>query len=594
MTFAPRWIIGQLELTNYPFSVLRGTADAGAPQNVASIIDSDLLDGDVSQVTHVSNRTYSLSVLIEETDGEALARAEALLIGECSKWFNELQVVPGDGFGATCCFQVFEPQVTFVPDEDFEWAGFRRYDIAWPCLPFALAETTETFGVATPPAPDPAVLVNAGTTLVGVSYPSVPDYNRGSVALSGSGDLRLSRVVSNGYSGNQWGLVFDLTGKTTGAADHTTYFYVDARPETTSLYNSPLVLWLSASGNPLDRQWPIVSLALGNGYVRSVFVIDQDVTSATIFGFFPSAAAGGYANVLIDQVWLDGDLPRPSGSEQVLTAQIKGSARATGSLLVSHSAAGLGRTIVYSAPELASGYAPPIRRFQTVSGATLLRSGVPAFFSTTWTKLNSTTFEIPASALPSGPFVLMGNLYAASAFNGSVPWTAQVKINGALVGPVQTASAPVSIASTKDGLFSLGGQVLPPMEVGAGASVVITFGTISTDLYFDDLFLLYQGDDTSLTIVECGSGTPALGSVHNSLWLESPTVANGGLPKILVGVDQDRVSAISGYPFASSWEVPPMPPGPLSVFIATAAVTAPDLSGTYRPAFHTHVAAGAV
>ena len=79
----PTWVIGGIDLTEYPFRVDRdNTVDIGEPEMVVESVASQLADGDLERAVRHGNRTYVIPIYIEGPTLADVADAEALLRAE--------------------------------------------------------------------------------------------------------------------------------------------------------------------------------------------------------------------------------------------------------------------------------------------------------------------------------------------------------------------------------------------------------------------------------------------------------------------------------------------------------------------------------
>lgn len=131
----PEWRVGEVVLTDAPYSVPFGSTAYGTPENVTQLIRA-MLDGDIEVTSRAGNRDVTLPVFIDDSDLAALAEAERVLELECRKARNEVYVDPGDGFAEPFLFDVFRGQLSFERNDDFERAGFRAYSLTFRARPF--------------------------------------------------------------------------------------------------------------------------------------------------------------------------------------------------------------------------------------------------------------------------------------------------------------------------------------------------------------------------------------------------------------------------------------------------------------------------
>jgi hypothetical protein len=166
MALDPSIRYGSLDLTSPPYLWEFG-ADLGKPEQVITALQQQLQDGEVVSVERVSNRSIVISILVEATDLSAQADAEAALAAECAKVRNTLTYDPGDGSAAVTVFDTFEADMAFDRDDDMEQAGYRRWNLTIPALPFARSANLVTVSVAAAPSTVTETVVDSGSSATG-------------------------------------------------------------------------------------------------------------------------------------------------------------------------------------------------------------------------------------------------------------------------------------------------------------------------------------------------------------------------------------------------------------------------------------------
>lgn len=169
MTFAPRIVFGDIDLTSAPYMVEFGF-NLGASVTLYDVIASLMLDGSNTTSPGAGNReNVQLSIITEWPDSFVAARNAETLELESAKPFNTLTFYPGDGHGPASVLETFEGQIVHDYDQDLEQAGLRRYILTLPALPFARSEEPVAF-VWTGPGEE----LNALTSLTGWTASPTP------------------------------------------------------------------------------------------------------------------------------------------------------------------------------------------------------------------------------------------------------------------------------------------------------------------------------------------------------------------------------------------------------------------------------------
>lgn len=591
----PRLILGDLDLTDYPFGVEFGS-DFGMAQNIVKVLESGLDDGEIEVVSGVGNRTFTIPLLVEASDLNASQLAETLLATECAKDVNEFRIDPGDGFAAVTVFHTFRPQWGYQRDDKLEQNGYRRYTLSIPALPFGFSED-EVTDVAVPFTGTPTTeVISDGTSTTGWST-TAP----GAVSTSG-GKLRVSYFASSassaGFGYTRTAYRFTAAKVLSPVVDFTDTEYVTADVATE---NASPVFSASVDGVALQQVSMTLLSQTASVYTYRVTWRCRD-TSASLLtigavgytlllaGEFPA----GDPTLVIDNVQRSNVVPTPvdaNGHKSLREIPVTGSARTAGSAIIEHETTGLGDVLFYTSSNLGVGYDPDMDRWfdpasassgadaTTLSGLSVSISGLDVDNGADWNP--------PANMLPPGPHLLMAQVKSTLA--ATITWTASTVVGGVLMA-VQTGT--VEVAATGDGyvMVPLGVATLPTIKVPAEGTAVVRINLTSDQFSFvGGLLSYFIGDGSDLTHVKAGAGTPELGTVHNRLHLEAASISNGGSPGIFVGVAENGSDAYDpGYPMVQSWGRHPMvPPVTLAHLVTTAASNA-RLTLRHRPAWFTH------
>lgn len=567
-----RLVLGDLDLTDYPFSI-EWDESHGAPENVYDVLVSMLADGDMTSSPRSGNREITLPVLVEGATLHDLALNEAALVAECDKVRNTLSIDPGDGYAAASVFDTFRVQARLVYSADLEQANFRRYELTIPAWPYPrgadLVETAATEVVVTPTY----TLIDNGSSLTGWTTSS-PD----TISLV-SGTIRMTSAIADSRTTMlRRTASLDLTGERFLAADVLssiawTNFYVVPFPSSS--------LTLAA----------VARVDLGGGITRVFFSIPAGVgvTTALQFQFSGTWAIG--STFSIDQVQFADSIPVLGTARQKALALVPGgSVRTQGSIAVEHATNSLGQAIVYTHPS-GTAYLPPLTPWRSggssrTSDATLL-SGARNAVAT------ATTYDVPISALPRGRVEVWAWLRSNAATEFGMYWSVDTYLGGVLLSD-STYVQRMTLAANVWTLVCLGAATMPPVDVGPAGYVQVALQRDAADaetVEVDEAYL-FATDEGRLTVVDCGTSTAAVGGPSNRLWIDAPSLdaPTGGVYR---GNAADRSDQWHAQAEADVWQVHNFAPGGTSVFVATQGTVDAETSLTHHRRWHTHNGDGA-
>lgn len=258
--------------------------------------------------------------------------------------------------------------------------------------------------------------------------------------------------------------------------------------------------------------------------------------------------------------------------------------------------AGLGKTVIYAGPVE---YAPGLRANLKVSGGSLTRSSAPHFYkgadSADWQQLDGAIFGVPAADLPAGDYAFVAHIYNdnASAQTLLPTLTVTTLIGGNIIDTAPVGSMGVTVGASAEALVSLGSVTIDRAGITPGAESSTTINVAVDDVpglvYIDELFALRIAPGSSLTMLDAGSGTPALGTAH-SLVSVAASPRPDQVPAVARGLASDATKAIGPGADLAQMEPPMLWPGDNFVFVASAAID-DSLSAdiTYRSAHATYV-----
>lgn len=585
LDLVPRYLIGSLDLTDYPFLVNQEGIDYQAGDFVTAVLASFLIDGELEMTSRRGNMGFSIPVLIEATDLRESAASLAALSLEAEKQSNTFTVDPGDGFGAVTVFDIFKVDVSYSYNPKFEQAGIRQYLLTFRALPAGRsAVETVVSALAPAPATPTNVTISDGTSAAGW----VGTFNRVNSAPA--------PVVSSGG-------ILSVTSDPNLTVEYIAAHRVGSVTFGTTRYLA-VDWWASGTIPPTMRcgdgafgyDKVYEGPAATAGYTRSIFQVPTQVSSVNDLFFeiqYPVYQFGTPTSLRIDQVYRTDTVPGTSGKQSLRTLAIGGSMPTVGSVSVEHETLALGDALLYTCPLDAGGYSPALTPYRTgayAGSAMGSRTTSSAAVSGGYDTLNGSTpdlwYEGPAGAFPEGDYLLMARIQATA--GSSLLWQVGSNMNGQPAAPVtdqQTIPLPEMASWT---FFRLGVVHVPTVDLGAlGKALVVlrrAAGTVLVDETY--LFNLTTGD---LTQVACGTG--ALGSnylISNRLWVDSPALENEGLGRLLRGLAADQTDAVSAYPQAASIGVHRFVPPGVKAFVVTSNAPAPAVNFRAYKRWHLH------
>lgn len=580
MSLIPRFIYGELDLTDAPYGIEFGS-DFGNPENVVEVVQTLLRDGEVLESDRRTNRTLTLTVLVESADLLALAQAEAALIAECDRPRNTLAVNPGDGIAPATVFDTFRAQPRWVRDDNMETQGFRRYVIEIPALPFGRSAnlTTEvaegipsvgttinaadsltgwsTLTAVVPGAggagfvnasPQPSSMLALDTTLpvqgtASVAAKAWKVYNARFSGALPTGDARrvdtsltLTQAISvSAGSYLSFAVKFDNTFGNSFTNEYGTfqqYGTLETFTITTATgsqtYNN-----IETSGQRLLLRDAIIE-ALPNGWKRYTFriatamsVTSLSWTSEHLVPYTADPDDAERSRILIDQVALTASATL--GNQVLKSIDVGGSARTTGAIHVAapSDSVPLGPTLVYTVPQrlVADGWRPDIKQFVGAGATTGTMGGKAGVYTAVGTTYggSSPVFTVPASSLNPGAYTVAMLGYWNSVTS---PITIEASLMmGATLVSTQELDVTLTTTLTTWQFQIVGTMYLPPQMIQMpSATATVRFrikAANSAPAGVDNIYLLpVEGD---LSIMDCGTGTVSAAAASSHLWIDSPS-----------------------------------------------------------------------
>lgn len=588
----------------------------GAAAPIVRVVDSLLQDGALEVVDGHENREHTIVIGLDGTDSHALAAYETALHLEVGKPANTLTITPPDGYGVTTAFDVLWANLAPADDEYWdlrELAGYRLWALTFRCRPWGRS-LTQQVSEALPVGSGSGVLVNACDSLTGWSSTDSTLSIRTSRKHEGTGSLlaqdntpTYTRVEEDGF---HWYRRVDTSTVTlTGLA-----LDMVANPYLTFVRD----ISMSGSGAPTvyadGVALEVVSGgAEGDGWMRTTYraaTPSANVAEVKIVGTiergtqapdYPTIPADAFPadyGFAIDDLRLAATVGASTGRATIRAVPVAGSARTEASLEVSHETEALGSVIVYTDPAVsATGYSPPLRRFQETGGTATATTGtISGSLSYVGGNVTPTAqltkFGVPARDLAPGTYLLLARLASASTLTGVEVTTSLRLPGGAKTNTHVTTNANVATAA---GFHVLTALTLPPARVSPESQAVAEVTVRATDSdvgpQYDEMFLFRMGTESALTIVDCGddgSTSPELGVRNNRLFIDAATVSNMGLPAIYVGTDPNRLDAYHAAGAAASWAQHTFRPPTTAAFVANTGAAFPAVRLRHFPRFHTH------
>ncbi|WP_028637719.1 hypothetical protein [Nocardioides sp. URHA0032] len=608
MDLNPRFVLGDLDLTDYPFGIEFGS-DLGNAESVTDVLASLLADGEIESLSRRSNRTLTIPLLVEASDLGALADAEASLIAECDKQRNTLSVDPGDGYGPATVFETFAASPARVYDDDTERAGYRRWVLTIRALPYGRSVDKVVDNAGTPPSTgvvvygcDSATGWSKWATGPGAGGPVGTDISVDTtIKTEGTGSVR-AHAESSTYNSGDNSYTFLSSDKVAGLTVSTsTGGYLSIGIQTTfsgrptdGLYQ----LWMTtAAGESQVTNFVSVGRDV-NGFARYVWPVAAGLT-VTGLRFWVTQTRNSQTGTVAPYVYYD-DVERATSAttdhQIVKQLDVQGSARTVGSLHIAAptDSVALGRVLAITAPtaELPAGFTPDGRRWIT-QGTTTTDSTSPdgSYLTPSTTTYDSGTgkpiFDVPVTLLTAGPYTMVA-LVKVESSPTVAGVQAQLRVGSNNVGPTSTAEVSLPNLATGYQFVTLGTCYLPPLPMQSAdvtAKVRLLFkGAKLSNVYFIPAWQVGGRPVADFSIIDCGTAAPSAGGSSSNLWIDSPSTdqPQGGWWR---GPTSDRANAQSAWPDAKKPGVHAFKPGELTAFLVSTNAQGPTMALEYYPAW---------
>lgn len=571
---------GSLVLTSSPYMVEYGM-DTGAPANEADPQPFLLQDGEQVLSSRSSNRTLTFNVLIEASSLSALATYEANLVAETERVQNTLTVDWGDSSPAAV-YEVFRASVALVRDDSWELARMRRYSVTVQALPFPRSSAQFT-SVGT--APGGATTTTLDTMGATTGWTGLIDGVPATVTNTvGPPTTNSVSATVSGYVAHSFVL------RKTFAA-------------TTSTTNRLVVDWkltgvgggyvgLSADGDGVSLPKYAEGPSPTSGYTRTWFTVAASSLAATTFTLQTQYATAGTKTFAIDNVAVTNVAPSfGTGRQQIRSVTVPGAVRTQASLAIESATSALGDgTIVYVYPggTATAGYSPSLRQFRS-SGNSVSTDATKVSGSTEPLNGSAVQFDIPIGLFPQGMYLLVGRVSTAG--TPTITYQAKTIIGGTSVAFFSYTKTLAATSGYQN--VVIGRLNLPTVDLDAGAAAAAVTMSLtvqaSSATTYDEMWL-FGTSFGQLTMLDCGTGSGAVGGAARRLWLEPASVSTPR-PTIRMGYSADRSDSYyppslmtAGSQVGYCWQAPILNPPQVNVLTVTPNATdaAVSLSGYAR------------
>lgn len=589
LTFGDLLLTGPFQATDWTYKTLGDGMTFGSAQPLEQTIASLLQDGSLVVTRGHDNREPTFLVKIEAEDAISLAEGEKALFLECSRP-NLLSWTPPDGLGATSVFEVFTSSLEPIFDDVKELLVQRVYRLRLVCHPFTRSvDEVVTPALEDPPVSPTVVVISDGTSAIGWTSPDPGLISTAGKILVTGHRTSTPPVWLPGGGMDQYGGAADAT-LTMAATDFSVTPYLSL--EVTPAAGVQVGSWapaVYADGVLLDL---VHSVPISGGKRFTYLVEDASVTTLRILQTLTQqvthgATPGSQPKISLDNISRTDLNPGISttGQSSLRRLTVEGSARTQGSLAVTHETGGLGDVILYTSPVLVDDYQPELMRYHVGGGRTVDADAV-----ITGSQSNLMSASVPIGVLPPGGYVLVARMMTET-FGGEdvdLAWTAETVIGGEVVATATSDAVRLPLLDHVFANYLLGGLVLPPAAVPGESTgtVDITIPGLSAQ-QIDEVWAFWVGDDSALTLVTCGEGTPTPGLIHNRLWVNSPTILDPR-PTVYVGTEDDQSDAFHAGGLAAAWGLHSFTPGPMLVYIANSGEPNPAMELRHFPRWFTH------
>lgn len=572
-----RWSGGELDLMgwnsgshgDFLIETLADGTEWGNPQAVRRALRRFMLDGSSSVKDYDDNRTIPLSLRVKAVDGDALAGGEAALAGVDG---NRVELVwtPPDIFSAPAVFVATSADLAHKMDDLGELRLERYYSLTLDAHPHAFSDEYVTVPAIAQSVSTPTSIDTCGSL---TGWSSLNATLSLTTATDDATVIKALRTVAGPVG---------IQVVRTGAVDFSTqpYLALKSTPTPPAGAIDPAigaVAVQAASGGP----WLIVSQS-GTDAGRALFNVGAVASSVVAMRFTYTEPQVEARFFQLDKQATQRSV---SSRQQIRIAEVPGSMRTTGSLLVESAASGLGTTVVYTGPNY-----DPSWSAGAIGSRTALSGNLSGGFNQVaiGSAGNPLQFQRPISDIPAGEHVVWARLLAGGP--GTLTIVAQLRApNWDLLAERTVAN----IALTDTGGWALRGLAaitLPDFGVPAGSSAMLRlqfhWPAAAYEFSIDELltFMIDGADGKtkgSLTVAEVGG--------NKKLWLDSPSMERDTSAAFVGSADKTAARPLSLSTELRGWPgTHALNPPESTAYVATLGATDATASWTFRPAHHTH------
>lgn len=570
-TLVPRWIVGEVDLTSYPYSVDADDGVAiGEPELIVEEIPADLADGeDVRGIRH-GNRTYVIPVFIEGPTLGDLAVSEARLrhqLNRASRGGLELLHDPGDGLVPASVYPVHLATMTPERSDKHESHLIRRWVLTLTCSPFAQSADPVTVEAMPIAATVPTLIDDcsstAGWTATVDGVGTAPTVAGGALSAEDSTSPKMVQLRRAGE------VVFGSQR------------YLIAEVETNA---SALVLYAAVAGKSVQFL-PTATRRLSSGWVQYVF----DTSGATVSDMTfvvegePIGLLSPPARLRINNLSMAASAPQVSPRQTARIIVPGGTERTPASIHVmsDDGSSPNGMTIVHTSPARPDGFSPDLTRWR-VSGNTSTPN--TNTFSGKTEPIHPSPFvsRLPVQSVAMGGYLLCAAMKSSVVGTFPINWAVDTIVAGSPQGQVTDFEQVQFYAADEWQFCSIALETLPTVQSADGeVSVVLWYQGAAATITLDEAWLFPVDDDSALTVVNAASA---------HLWLDSPSVTTGSQPRVWTGNAADRSDARhpGAYLFAPGNHV--LHSEGTTVFVGTRGADNPAVDSTHYMRWHSNAA----
>jgi hypothetical protein len=509
---APTWVVGNVDLTDYPFSVDRNSAvDIGEPEMIVETLVSQLADGDLEREVRHGNRTYVIPFYIEGPTLADVADAEALLRAELRRDGLTLTHDPGDSWAVPSVYEVQTARMTPSRDDVHESHLIRKWTLTLTCTPWARSVNATTVAALAPPPVSPTtVSITTADTTAGFS------------AHTGGG---VSVPVTDA------GAYVTVTFSP-GLADIITYELGAPVDMSATRY----VVWEMSGQAPAGfvafgptvaaSLFPVLAQAESGG--RTTYVLDvADLGPINQLRVFPPAHDRDSVTMNVHDISRTDTLPHVSPRQVSRIIEVGGTERAPASLHAQTSSGVLGVTLLHTTPHDGSGYAPGMRRWRS-SGNTTSANVDARKITGTWELLrpNPVVSRTPAHSMPRGDYILLAAIKSDTLGRLPISWAVKSVISGITLGATEGTTYWNFTVANELAFVPITSLAAPIVRSGAlDVEVHLLNPTSTVAMSVEEWFMFTDNEDSALSIVSTSEG---------GLWCDSADV-DSSVPTVWVG-----------------------------------------------------------